>query len=138
MFRNNWWKIGLVAGMGGLGAAPAMAQTASLDGPPKQWFSYAGDRQTWNTVMLVSGIVGFVGLVDNDPTLVILGGVGVLVSVFEENNQMRYRFGTLAGGDGLIRTGRFSFGFTQVPGIALAPGLAAPAPGAFAQYNIRM
>lgn len=126
----------LCAAFAGCVIASAHADsTTLLSGPPPSWFGYSSSHDTWNGVMLVSGIVALIGLVDNDSTLVIIGGAGVLLSLYEESSS-RFAFGGYRHAD-LMKSGPWTMGLKTTPGIALAPGLASPQPSAFVQYTVR-
>lgn len=104
-------KMLTVAGMA-LGlclSGVAGAQTAEFKIPTK--LSYAStDRQTWNTVLLISGIVAIVGLTQSDSTLTILGGAGVLVSLVQLNKNGYMPQYSPRGLD-FYKSGPVSFGF---------------------------
>jgi len=93
----------------GVGAtATASAQEANFKIPTT--LSYAQTRRdTWNTVLIVSGAVMVVGLIQEETTLTLLGGAGVLISLVQLNNT-RYRSELFPGGMDLVRKGAFSFG----------------------------
>src|SRR5271165_729197 len=67
------------------------ATRARAFGPSELSYGGSSQRDTWRTLALVSGIVLIFGLVDDDPTLTILGGVGLLFSLYE-TGQFGYRY----------------------------------------------
>ncbi|MHB8637115.1 MAG: hypothetical protein ACYC96_11660 [Fimbriimonadaceae bacterium] len=137
MIVNNLLaKSCAVAALASVGSAPAQAQSIT-SGPPAQWFTYTGHSDTWNTVLLVSGLVGVVGLVNGDGTLVILGGAGVLLSLYETANT-RFDFQGLRQGPRFLKYGQVSFGVNLEPGLALAPGLGRPQPCPCVEWNIKL
>mgnify|MGYP003351730321 CR=1 FL=1 len=75
--------------------APAAAKTLTL----------AADHGSRNTLLLASAIVLGVGLLDDNRTLTVLGGVGVLVSLYQ-SGQMGYRQSTMS----LAGSGNWSMG----------------------------
>ncbi|HLK16720.1 MAG TPA: hypothetical protein VKT78_18075 [Fimbriimonadaceae bacterium] len=95
-----------------------------------------GDRATWGTLALVSGIVLIFGLVDDDPTLTILGGVGLLFSLYE-SGQFGFRYGPQYGHD-LVHTGPISFGVNPRGEVGLSNGALSTRPTAFVQWKIRL
>lgn len=77
---------------------------------------------TWNTVMIVSGIVLVVGLITDESTLVILGGVGVIVSLVQMERRFQLQYSPR--GIDLFQKGPITFGlnpFSQ-PGLVDRPG----------------
>lgn len=100
-------------------AAPACAQTASLTGAPPLTYNSMANGTNNNTILLVSGAVLLIGLVDDNSALTILGGVGVLYSVVG-TGQNHYQFHDVA------RKGPFSIGFTTYG--QLSPNTPRPSP----------
>lgn len=107
--------------------APAGAQSIGLANTPALSFSRSADKGTWHTVMIVSAVVGVIGLLDGDSTLAVLGGAGVLLSVVE-SDQSRFQLRPFRHGLDLARTGPLSFGIDP---IGLSPGFARPRPAAY-------
>ena len=121
------------------GAEPFGGRGANLvEAPVPTWYGYAssGQRDTWRTVALVSGIVLIFGLVDDDPTLTILGGVGVLFSLYE-SGQFGYRLQNRHGFD-LVHSGPLSFGVTPLGHAGYSHENENPRPAAYVQWTIKM
>lgn len=97
----------------GFGATTsAQAQSKSFTIPTTM--SYASSpRQTWNTVLLVSAAVMVVGLIQEESSLTLLGGAGVLVSLFQLN-KTGFRSEFFASGVDVVKKGAFSFGVSPV------------------------
>lgn len=84
MFEIPSMKLAvLVVGLGTM--AHARAQDATLPLPAQFSFSAPAKQDTWNTVLIVSAAVMVVGLIQEESTLTLLGGAGVLVSLVQSN-----------------------------------------------------
>jgi len=85
--------------------------------------SYAQTRRdTWNTVLLVSAIVLVVGLIQEESTLVILGGAGVIVSLIQMDRRFQLQYSPK--GIHLFNSGPLTFGINPMsqPGLVDRPG----------------
>jgi len=116
-----------------MAALPAGAQTAAPIGAPTLSFRSSGDRDTWHTVMLVSAVVAIVGVVDNDSTLTVLGGAGILLSLYESD---RSRFRLRPGVD-LLKMGPMSIGVNPLGQMGLSQGFTRPRPSPYVQLTFR-
>jgi len=67
------------------------------------------DRDTWNTLLWISAAVAIVGLANDDAGLMLIGGIGVVYSL-SQNNQLGLRYGPTHQGLDLVSTGPLSFG----------------------------
>jgi hypothetical protein len=98
-------------------------------------FSKSTDHQTWHTVLLVSAIFLFAGLVDSNSTLIILGGAGVLVSLSETNGNA-YRFQPGRSME-LARMGHMSLGINPLGQMGWSQGISAPKPSIILQAKFK-
>lgn len=131
-----------VIAQAGAQAAPSYgAQFSNFAAVPGVPFHAAGfsvasvDRDAWRTIMLISGIVLIVGLVDNDSTLAILGGAGLLVS-FVESGPPSFAYRGFRGFP-LMQSGPFTFGISPYGQLGLARGLDKPCPSPFATVTFK-
>lgn len=85
----------------------------------------SNQRNTWHTVLLISAAVGIVGVIQGDSTLTLLGGAGVVLSLYESE---RYRSG-LRGFD-LVKTGPLSMGINPL-GVGFNRSLSTVRPAAY-------
>jgi hypothetical protein len=92
-------------------------------------------RNTWNTVLLVSAIVLVVGLIQEESTLVILGGAGVIVSLIQMDKRFQLQYSPK--GITLFNSGPLTFGLNPLsqPGLVDKPGPARL--GYFAGLNFK-
>lgn len=105
--RNSLTSLVTVVTLGSIvGAASAQSLPARPLDPTLAFQS--GHRDTWNTVLVVSSIVGVLGIVGGDGTLAVAGAAGVLLSLYELD-QNRFRLATAPRGLEL-RSGNFVFG----------------------------
>lgn len=86
--------------------ASAQAQDTNLVSSPMLTYK-AGSGVNNRTLLIASAIILFVGLVDSNSALIIIGGVGVLVSTA---NTSSYRYRLQNYHQDLASSGRFSFG----------------------------
>ena len=93
---------------------PAAAQNAAVEVPKLNFQS----SNTWNTVLLVSAIVGVVGVVQGDSTLTILGAAGVIFALTQQNKS-GFQFKPSQYGLGLAN-GPISFNLNPLGGLAPA------------------
>jgi len=103
---------------------------------PSLGYAYSTRRDTWNTVLLVSGIVMVVGLVQSDSTLTILGGAGVIVSLVQLNST-RFRSHSFARGVDLVQAGPISLGFSPFGQVGMVPGYNTPRPSLYAAATFK-
>ncbi|HVT13148.1 MAG TPA: hypothetical protein VHE55_12865 [Fimbriimonadaceae bacterium] len=113
--------------------APASAQSIGLANTPTLSFSRSADRDTWHTVMIVSAVVGIVGLLDGDGTLAVLGGAGVALSLIESDSS-RFQLRPFRYGLNLAKAGPLSFGIDP---IGLSPVFAKPRPSVFVRATFK-
>jgi len=119
--------IALTLGFGFSGRASAQDPNLRLHAK----LSYGStDRNTWNTVLLVSGAVLVVGLIQEESTLTILGGAGVLLSLFE-TNKTNFRSQYFPHGLDLYKTGPVSFGVSAFSSMGLTEGFRPVRPAAY-------
>lgn len=64
------------------GTANSQSQKFTL---PTSLNYQSNSKQTWNTVLIVSAVVMAVGLIQDETTLTLLGGAGVIVSLVQLN-----------------------------------------------------
>jgi hypothetical protein len=114
--------------------APANAQSVAPNTPTVSFQS--SKKGMWQTVLLVSAIVGVVGVVQGDSTLIILGGAGVLLSLYQ-TNQMGFRPQPFRHGLDLMRSGPVSFGIQPFGTFGLQPGFTTPRPTAYLHASFR-
>lgn len=96
----------IAVGLGVCGIAPAQEFKLPVS------MSYSStDKSTWNTVLIVSGVVLAVGLLQSENTLALLGAAGVVVSLVELNNN-HFRNQYFPHGVDLMHSGPVAFGFT--------------------------
>ena len=107
---------------------PATAQEAR---PVIPAVSFQGSQKgMWQTVLLVSAIVGIVGVVQGDSTLTILGGAGVVLSLYQ-TGKMGFNPQPFRHGIDLMRSGPVSFGVQPFGQFGPLPGLNSPRPTAY-------
>jgi hypothetical protein len=94
------------------------------------------DRETWHTVMIVSAIFLFAGLVDDDNTLTALGGAGVILSLVEMDST-RFRYASVGRGMDLIRMGNVSVGMNPFGQMGLTQGFSKPHPNLILQARFK-
>jgi hypothetical protein len=110
----------------GPSSSPSL-QIPGFTGSPAFAFKSTTNRETWHTVLIVSGVLLFIGIVDSDSTLAILGGAGVLVSLSQTNGNA-YRYNPAGRTLDFANIGKLSFGVNPFGGMNLAQGLNAPHP----------
>jgi hypothetical protein len=115
--------------------APAMAQSTVPAAAPALSLQRS-QRGTWQTVLLVSAAVGIVGLLQGDTTLTLLGGAGVLLSLYE-TNRTGFRPQPFRHGIDLLSSGPVSFGIQPLGQFGLSRGLAKPQPSAYIQATFK-
>ena len=84
--------------------------------------SSSGDRSMWHNVLVISAIVGIVGIATQDSTLTILGAAGVVLSLVETGGST-FRFRSATHGMDLMESGPFTFGinpFSQLDGSSIS------------------
>jgi hypothetical protein len=113
----------------------ADAQTTNLNMVPGLSYGKAvQSRETWRTVTIVSGVLLFVGLVDDNSALILLGGAGLLVSLSATNGNM-YR--PQARGVELLQFGNVSFGVKPFGQMDLSRELTTPRPSMVLQAKFK-
>ena len=133
--KNLMTKAAATATVAFLATAPAWAQNSTSLSAPALSFS-SSQRDTWHTVMVVSAVVGVVGLLDGDTTLVILGGAGVLVSLVE-SDQMKFRLRPRSSGVDLLKMGPVSLGINPLGQIGMAQAYQSSRPTAYVQVSFK-
>lgn len=125
--------IGASLGLSGL----AQAEGNDFKIPTTLSYSAAGnDRQTWNTVLIVSGVVLAVGLIQSENTLTILGAAGVALSLIQLNKtsfRPQYSFRGLD----LVKRGPVAFGISPFGDVNLRQGFTALRPSAYLSASFR-
>ena len=94
-----------------------------------------GDHQMWNTVFIVSIVVGVIGIVDSDTSLIVLGAAGAVLSSMEMNQH--FRFNLANRGLDLMHTGPLSFGLNPLAGFADCPGVSFKLPAMYLKATFR-
>jgi len=101
-------KLGAGVAIAGMACA-AGAQTAPQRIDLAPTFSYSrSSSDSGHTLLLVSGILLFIGLANGDSTLTTLGGVGVIVYLVEYPNHFQYQPWSRRD---MLKEGNVSFGF---------------------------
>lgn len=99
-------------------------------------FQSGNQRSTWQTVMLISAIVGIVGVAQGDSTLTILGGAGVLLSLYQ-TERMRFQLQPFQGGVSMLRSGPVTFGMKPFGDLSPAQGMTGSRPSVFVQATFK-
>lgn len=101
-------------------------------------FSYAQSSQKsmWNTVFIVSAAVFVVGLITEESTLTVLGGVGVVVSLIQ-NNKSGFRPQYSPRGINLINKGPVSFGVNPFGQMAYRNDFKSMSPSLYVVANFK-
>ncbi len=106
--RNSAAKLAALAILPLATAAVANAQSTNYTDFSHLSYSRGTNHETWHSVLLISGILLFAGLVDDNSGLIILGGAGVLVALSETNGNA-YR-SSVGHGTDLLQMGNVSLG----------------------------
>jgi hypothetical protein len=110
--------------------AGANAQSSTSLKPIELNFQ-ASQRNTWNTVMLISAAVGIVGVVQGDSTLTLLGGAGVVLSLYQmERNRYGFR------GFEFAKSGPVSMGINPL-GVGFSQSISSVRPTAYIQATFK-
>jgi hypothetical protein len=133
--KNLSTKAAAAIGLALVASVPASAQSATPIAAPTLSFS-SSQRDTWHTVLIVSAIVGVVGIIQGDSTLTVLGGVGVLVSLVE-SEQMKFRFKPQSHGLDLLKMGPVSLGVNPLGKIGIAQAYQSSRPTAYMQLTFK-
>ena len=116
---------------------PAMsaAQSTSFSGAPNLTLRRSNSHETWHTVLIVSGVLFIIGLADDDSTLTILGGAGVLVAL-SESNGTAFAFRSPRSFD-LMKRGPVSLGLNPFGDLGMSQGLRLSRPSAVLQATFK-
>lgn len=98
---------------------------------------YAGQQETWNTVLVISAIVGGVGLLTGQDTLLLLGGAGVLLSLVEMNSN-HFHMQAAQRGFSFADVGPVSFGLTPMVHPGYSHENDSPRQGGYVQWTIKL
>ncbi len=122
--RNITTKAAAAAAFALVVAAPVYAQTPEATSAP----SLAAPHSTGfyrssggsNTLLVISAAVLIIGLIDDDTTLAVLGGAGVVLSLYD-SGQMHYQLNSYGRGADLVKMGPASFGVSPFNAVAPQP-----------------
>ena len=120
---------------------PFESNRANISTPASQPFSMSlsgsADKGTWHTVMIISAVVGIIGLVDGDSTLTLIGAGGVLLSLFETGGSSSFRFQGFRHGFDLVHSGPLSFGVNPFGALGPIQNPSISRPNPFVQLSIK-
>ena len=116
--------------------ATASAQSSDLKLPVTLSYSASTQKDTWNTVLIVSGVVLVVGLITDESALTLLGGAGVIVSLVQ-SNKFGYAPQYSPHGIDLIQKGPVSFGVNPFGQMGITQGFKDLRPSAYISANFR-
>ena len=138
-----------------VGAIPAFAQSpvitdsvrfpfegnrANALSPGVQHFSLSlsgsADKATWHTVLIVSVVVGAIGILEGDGALTLIGAGGALLSLVETGGSS-FRFQGFRHGFDLVHTGPFSFGVNPFGALGPVQSPATNRPNPYMQLSYR-
>ena len=120
---NNKLAMSALALTMGLGTVSSVEATDSPFKIPTKlsYSSAASQRDTWNTVLIVSAAVLVVGLITDESTLALLGGAGVLVSLVQTNN-LGFQAPSMPRGIDFYKSGPVSLGVSPFGRFGLRSG----------------
>ena|SRR5579862_4040710 len=124
----------VVVGLG-LTSFACSQQPTALDAA-KFSFASSGDRQMWHTVLIVSAAVGIIGILDSDSTLTVIGGAGVLLSLYESESS-HFAFHAFRPGGDFFRMGPMSLGFDGLVRSGFSQRFDSPRPTAHVVYTFK-
>lgn len=114
----------------------ADAQSVVPAGAPVLSFNSSSNKETWHMVLLISAGVGILGLVNSDSTLTILGGAGVLLSLYESQGSHFQVRPSLRGVD-MFKSGPMSFGLNPFGGMGAREGFSLTRPAAYVKLSFK-
>ena len=114
----------------------AKAQSSDLKLPVTLSYSASTQKDTWNTVLIVSGVVLVVGLITDESALTLLGGAGVIVSLVQ-SNKFGYAPQYSPHGINLLQKGPVSFGVNPFGQMGLNQGFKDLRPSAYLSANFK-
>lgn len=94
------------------------------------------EKQTWNTVLLISAAVLVVGLIQNEDTLTLLGGAGVLVSLVQ-TSKYGYMPQAFPHGIDLVQKGPLSLGMNPFGLVGPSQGFTNLRPSVYVAMNFK-
>lgn len=136
MNKGSTFKLAaaaLVVGSGFTSVASAQSRDFKI---PTTLEYQSSRRDTWNTVLIVSAAVMVIGLVQEETTLTLLGGAGVLISLVQLNNS-RYASQLFPGGMDLVRRGPVSFGIKPYDETMLRSGFNTVQPSPYISVSFK-
>lgn len=133
--KNTTTKLAAAAILPLVISATADAQVPGLNAVPNLTYSRGTNHETWHTVLIISGILLFAGLVSDDSTLTILGGAGVLVALSETNGNA-YALRPVRGFE-LAKSGPLSFGISPFGQMRFGQELRPSSPSFVLQAKIK-
>jgi hypothetical protein len=131
---NMGAKLAAVTALPFLVSAAAEASSTDLPGLPMMGYSRSTDRETWRSVMLVSGILLVAGLVDDNGALILIGGAGLLVSLSHTNGNY---YSSVGRSMDLARFGAISMGVNPLGGMKLTPATTPSRPSLVVQAKFK-
>lgn len=120
-------------------SSSAVASDLPFTIPTKlSYSSAANQKSTWNTVLIVSAAVLVIGLIQEESTLALLGGAGVLVSLVQTNN-LGFQAPSMPRGIDFYKSGPVSFGLSPFGrfGLRLGAGFDSFSPSPYVVANFR-
>lgn len=137
MKRSTIAAMALSIGMGISNSAVASDLPFTI--PTKLSYTSApSQKNTWNTVLIVSAAVLVVGLIQGESTLALLGGAGVLVSLVQTNN-LGFQAPSMPRGIDFYKAGPVSFGLSPFGrfGLRSSAGFDSLSPSPYVVANFR-
>lgn len=116
----------------------AFAGAQSMNFPTSSNLSLrrSSSHETWHTVLIVGAVLLVIGIADDDSTLAILGGAGVLVALSETNgNAFQYR--SVGRSFDLVKSGALSFGVNPFGSMGLTQDFKLSRPSAVLQATFK-
>jgi hypothetical protein len=135
LVRSIGFKAAAAAAIGMTLVGTAGAQESKFT-IPTQLSYQSSSKQMWNTVLIVSAVVLAVGLLQDDTTLAILGGAGVLVSLTQVN-KYGFQLQSHPRGLDLVKSGPLSFGVNPFGQIGLRDGFGPIKPSVYLSANFK-
>lgn len=131
---NTSAKIAAAMALPLITSVAAQAHDNIVPGVPILSYSRSTDRETWRSVLLVSGILLIAGLVDDNGALILIGGAGVLVSLSHTNGSY---YTSVGRGLEFAKVGPVSMGFNPFGTMRLSQGLNNPQPTVVVQAKFK-
>ncbi|MEA2553420.1 MAG: hypothetical protein QOJ65_1596 [Fimbriimonadaceae bacterium] len=112
----------------------AATQTLTSSNVPGLSLTSSNRRETMRTVMVISAILLLAGLLDDNGTLIAIGGAGLIISLLDtESNKYRQSYRGLD----LVTDGRFSLGVRPFGQMGLAKRTSTPQPSLYLQAKFK-